>query len=122
MAPERNTYVFGRLNFKIGQLSKLAATYKYKDKSRENQGVKGFNLPDRAAAKLDQENEAKVFYNSIPGGIVNEFRASFRHRNQSSIGSTTSLPQSCLEHLIQAEHRWSNASATHLYFLKISRR
>jgi hypothetical protein len=89
VAPERNTYLFGRLNFKVGQLSKLAASYKFKDKSRENQGVKGFNLPDRATGKLDQENEAKVFYNSIPGGIiVNEFRASFRHRNQNSIGAT----------------------------------
>jgi hypothetical protein len=89
VAPERNAYLFGRLNFKVGQLSKLSATYKFKDKSRDNQGVKGFNLPERATEKLDQENEAKVFYNSIPGGIlVNEFRAAFRHRNQSTIGST----------------------------------
>jgi carboxypeptidase family protein len=89
VAPERNTYLFGRLNFKAGQLSHLSASYKFKDKSRENQGVKGFNLPERATDRLDQENEAKVLFNSIPGGrFINEIRAAFRHRNQSSIGST----------------------------------
>jgi hypothetical protein len=89
VAPERNRYLFGRLNFKIGQLTTLGGTYKFKDKSRENQGVKGFNLPERATDRLDQENEAKVFVYSIPGSVINEFRAAFRHRNQDAIGSTS---------------------------------
>ena len=81
-------HAFGRLDFKLSRLHLLTLSYKYKDKSRQNQTVGGFNLPSRATDTLDRENEFRVFETAtVSEGIVNEAR--FAYKKQSI--STTSL-------------------------------
>ena len=79
---------FGRLDFKLSRLQQLTLSYKYKDKSRQNQTVGGFDLPSRATNTLDRENEVRVFETAtISEGFLNEAR--FTYKKQSI--STTSL-------------------------------
>jgi len=79
---------FGRLDFKLSQRHQATLSYKYKDKSRRNQDVGGFNLPLRATDTLDRENEIRFFETAtISEGFLNEVR--FTYKNQPT--STTSL-------------------------------
>ena len=79
---------FGRLDFKLSRFSQLTLSYKYKDKSRQNQNVGGFDLPSRATDTLDRENEVRVFETAtVSEGLVNEVR--FTYKKQSI--SATSL-------------------------------
>jgi len=86
--PERNTHLFGRLNFRLNANHNLSLTYKYKNKFLENQNVGGFNLPMRATHYFDHHNEFNIFETATPTPhLLNEFRAAFRQRRQ----DTTSL-------------------------------
>lgn len=79
---------FGRLDFKLSRLHQLALSYKYKDKSRQNQTVGGFDLPSRATNTLDRENEVRVFETAtISEGLLNEARLAYKKQSI----STTSL-------------------------------
>jgi len=102
MAPEHNAYLFSRLNFRINPIHKLSATYKFKDKYWQNQGIGGtagasnllggainFNLPERATDLFDHGNELKIFETSTPTPeIQNEFRLTIRRRGQDSSAIT----------------------------------
>src|SRR5438876_863716 len=86
--PERNTHLFGRLNFRLNANRKLSITYKYKNKFLEHQNVGGFDLPERATDFFDHHNEFNIFETATPTPhLLNEFRAAFRQRRQ----DTTSL-------------------------------
>ena len=86
--PERNTHLFGRLNFRLNANHKLSVTYKYKNKFLEHQNVGGFDLPERATDFFDHHNEFNIFETATPTPhLLNEFRAAFRQRRQ----DTTSL-------------------------------
>ena len=86
--PERNTHLFGRLNFRLNANHKLSITYKYKNKFLEHQNVGGFDLPERATDFFDHHNEFNIFETATPTPhLLNEFRAAFRQRRQ----DTTSL-------------------------------
>src|SRR5262249_48773267 len=64
---------FGRLDFKLSRFNQLTLSYKYKDKSRQNQNVGGFDLPSRATDTLDRENEVRAFETAtVSEGLVNE--------------------------------------------------
>jgi hypothetical protein len=79
---------FGRLDFKLSNRNQLTLSYKYKDKSRGNQTVGGFDLPSRATDTLDRENEVRLFDTAtVSESLVNEVR--FTYKKQSV--STSSL-------------------------------
>ena len=79
---------FGRLDFTLNRVHQATFSYKYKDKSRRNQNVGGFNLPSRATDTLDRENEVRLSETAtVSDGFLNE--ASFTHKNQPT--STASL-------------------------------
>jgi len=79
---------FGRLDFKLSNRNQLTLSYKYKDKSRGNQTVGGFDLPSRATDTLDRENEVRLFDTAtVSESFVNEVR--FTYKKQSV--STSSL-------------------------------
>jgi hypothetical protein len=89
VAPQDNTYLFGRLNLRINPLHKLSATYGFKDKSSQNQGAGGpkggFNLPERATNLFNQGNELKLFETwTVTPEFLNDFRFTVRRRNQNS--------------------------------------
>src|SRR5438876_246950 len=86
--PERNTHLFGRLNFRLHANHKLSVTYKYKNKFLERQNVGDLDLPERATNSFDHHNEFNIFETATPTPhLLNEFRAAFRQRRQ----ETTSL-------------------------------
>lgn len=90
--PERNTSLFGRIDFRINPAHKVTATYKFKNKSRRNQGVGGFNLPERATNIFDHENELKFFETATPSAnFINELRLSLKQERQST-DSVTDRP------------------------------
>jgi hypothetical protein len=79
---------FARLDFKLGRKHQATLSYKYKDKSRRNQNVGGFNLPPRATDILDRENEVRFSETaSVSEGFLNEAR--FTYKKQPT--GTTSL-------------------------------
>jgi hypothetical protein len=79
---------FARLDFKLSRKHQATLSYKYKDKSRRNQNVGGFNLPLRATDTLDRENEVRFSETAtISEGFLNEAR--FTYKNQPT--STASL-------------------------------
>ena len=82
-APERNTHLFTRLNFKLSTNHKLSLTYKFKNKLRKNQNVGAFDLPERATNYFDHGNEFNLFETATPSpALLNEFRLAYRERRQ----------------------------------------
>jgi len=83
---------FGRLDFKLRNRNQLALSYKYKDKSRQNQTVGGFDLPSRATNTLDRENEVRVFETAaVSEAFLNEVRFTYK-RQSISTASLSSDP------------------------------
>jgi carboxypeptidase family protein len=89
-----DAHLFGRLDFKLSNRNQLTISYKYKDKSRRNQTVGGFDLPSRAADTLDRENEVRVFETAtISEGLVNEVRFTYKKQsiNTASLSSDPAI-------------------------------
>ncbi|HEV2175588.1 MAG TPA: TonB-dependent receptor [Terriglobia bacterium] len=81
--PERNNYAYGRLDFALSPTQDLTVAYKFKDKSKQNRNVGGFDLPDRAVNLFDRENELKVFENAILSSrLLNDFRFTYLEERQ----------------------------------------
>lgn len=90
--PERSTHLFGRLDFGLSARQKLTISYKYKDKARRNQGVGGFNLPERATDIRDHENEVRIFETAtVSDNFLNEARFTLKEQTQHT-NSLTNLP------------------------------
>ena len=88
-APQRNTHLFGRLNFKLSTNHKLSLTYKFKDKLRKNQNVGAFDLPERATNYFDHGNEFNLFETATASPtLFNEFRLAYRERRQDTSSIT----------------------------------
>ncbi len=82
-ASERNLRVFGRLDFDLSPKHTLTVTYKYKKKSQQNQGVGGFNLPERATDFTIHENEVKVFERAfVTSSFINYLRFAYKEEPQ----------------------------------------
>ena len=76
---------FGRLDFKLSRFNQLTLSYKYKDKSRQNQNVGGFDLPSRATDTLDRENEVRVFETAtVSEGFQNDVRFTYKKQSIST--------------------------------------
>jgi hypothetical protein len=76
---------FGRLDFKLSNRNQLTLSYKYKDKSRGNQTVGGFDLPSRATDTLDRENEVRLFDTAtVSESFVNEVRFTYKKQSVST--------------------------------------
>jgi len=82
-ASERNLRVFGRLDFDLSPKHTLTVSYKYKKKSQQNQGVGGFNLPERATDFTIHENEVKVFERAfVTPSFINYLRFAYKEEPQ----------------------------------------
>jgi len=76
---------FARLDFKLSGKHQATLSYKYKDKSRRDQNVGGFNLPLRATDTLDRENEIRFFETAtISEGFLNEARLTYKNQPTST--------------------------------------
>ncbi|HEX2712103.1 MAG TPA: carboxypeptidase-like regulatory domain-containing protein, partial [Candidatus Acidoferrales bacterium] len=82
-APERDTYVFGLLDFRPNVGHRLALHYRYKNKLQREQGVEGVNLPERGTNFFDHEHEVKALdVATLSPTLLNEIRFSFRKQSQ----------------------------------------
>ncbi len=82
-APVRNTHLFGRFDFHLSPAHKAAVSYKFKNKSRQNQGVGGFNLPERATDIFDHENEFRIFETAtLSDNFLNEAHFTLKEQRQ----------------------------------------
>lgn len=78
-ATGRNFYGYGRMDAGLSPKNKLGVAYKYKDKSKTNRNVGGFDLPARALNLFDRENEVRVFDNAILSDrLLNNVRLSLK--------------------------------------------
>ncbi|PYV26726.1 MAG: hypothetical protein DMG24_06410 [Acidobacteria bacterium] len=59
--PERNTFLYGRLNFRNTAAGNLSVAYKFKNISLRNQYAGGFVLPEHALDSFDHENDVRFF-------------------------------------------------------------
>lgn len=83
-----DAHAFGRLDFRMTKRNQLTLSYKYKDKSRQNQTVGGFDLPSRATDTLDRENEVRLFETAtVSESFLNEVQITYKKQSN----STTSL-------------------------------
>ncbi len=86
--PEHNTRLFGRLEFDLSSNHTLTLIYKFKNKGQENQGIRSFDLPERATDFSIHESEVKVFERAILSPhFLNDLRFSYKDEPQ----QTTSI-------------------------------
>ena len=93
-APIRNTHLFGRLDFRINPSNKVTVNYKFKDKVGRNQGIGGFDLPERATDTFDHENELKIIETATPSGyLLNQLYVTLKQERQDTngISDTTAI-------------------------------
>jgi len=81
--PEHNTRLFGRLDFDLTPKHNLTLTYKFKNKSQQNQGVGGFDLAEHARDFSIHENEVKIIERAIISpNFLHELRFAFKDEPQ----------------------------------------
>ena len=86
--PEHNTRLFGRFEFDLTSQNTLTLIYKFKNKTQHNQGIRSFDLPERATDFSIHENEVKLFDRAILSPrFINDLRMSYKDEPQ----QTTSL-------------------------------
>jgi len=79
MLRERDTYLFGRLDYSLSHTHKLAMTYKYKNKPKRNDILNDFDFPERAVNEFDRENEFRIFETAtVSDNFLNEARFTFK--------------------------------------------
>src|SRR5215472_11460573 len=85
-------HAFGRLDFKLRHGNQLTLSYKYKDKSRRNETVGGFDLPSRATDAVDRENEFRVFETkTVSESFLNDVRLEYK-KQSTSVASLSGDP------------------------------
>jgi Carboxypeptidase regulatory-like domain len=86
--PEHNTRLFGRLEVDLTPKHTLTVIYKFKKKDQQNQGVRSFDLPERATDFSIHESEVKVFERAILSPqFLNDLRLTYKDEPQ----QTTSI-------------------------------
>src|SRR6266478_4184017 len=86
--PGHNTRLFGRFEFDLTPKHTLTLIYKFKNKSQQNQGIRSFDLPERATDFSIHESEVKVFERAILSPrFLNDQRLTYKDEPQ----ETTSI-------------------------------
>jgi hypothetical protein len=92
--PGHNTRLFGRFEFDLTPKHTLTLIYKFKNKSEGNQGIRSFDLPERATDFSIHESEVKVFERAILSTqFLNDLRLTYKDEPQqtSSISSQQAI-------------------------------
>jgi hypothetical protein len=81
--PGHNTRLFGRFEFDLTPKHTLTLIYKFKNKSQQNQGIRSFDLPERATNFSIHESEVKVFERAILSPrFLNDLRLTYKDEPQ----------------------------------------
>src|SRR5258707_6433044 len=86
--PGHNTRLFGRFGFDLTPKHTLTVIYKFKNKSQQNEGIRSFDLPERATDFSVHESEVKLFERAILSPrFLNDLRLTYKDEPQ----QTTSI-------------------------------
>jgi Carboxypeptidase regulatory-like domain len=87
--PEHNTRLFSRLEVDLTPKHTLTVIYKFKNKAQQNQGVRSFDLPERATDFSIHESEVKVFERAILSPrFLNDLRLTYKDEPQQTTSIT----------------------------------
>jgi hypothetical protein len=88
-APVRRTNLLGRLDFRPSPTTKFIFRYKFRDVSQRNQGVRGFNLPERAFDIFKREHQLYLSYlSTLSPAFLNELRLKVVHNSDEDYSRT----------------------------------
>src|SRR6266705_1168376 len=84
-APVRSLHLFGRIDERLSPVHRISVLYKFLDRTLDNQGIGGFNLPEQATNVFNHENEVKILETATPSASVwNQVRLTYKQERQST--------------------------------------
>ena len=90
VVPRRNLFLSPRFDYAINPSNTLVVRYNYNRFRAENQGLGGFNLPERAFDTLSVNQNVQVTETAILNPTtVNETRFQFTHNRNEQTGSNS---------------------------------
>jgi hypothetical protein len=85
MAPVRSTHLFSRIDKTLSRYHRISVLYKFLDRTLDNQGIGGFDLPQRGTNSFNHENEVKILETATPSANVwNQVRLTYKQERQST--------------------------------------
>ena len=91
-APVHSLHLFGRIDERLSPVHRISVLYKFLDRTLDNQGIGGFNLPEQATKIFNHENEVKILETATPSASVwNQVRLTYKQERQ-SIASVNNQP------------------------------
>jgi len=89
VAPVRSTHLFGRIDDRLTPLHRISVLYTFKNRSLNNQGVGGLELPERGTNIFNHENEVKILETATPSArVLNQVRFAYKEELQSTTSVT----------------------------------
>ena len=83
--PERTTSLFGRVDSHFLPAHRLSLFYKFKNSKLDNQGIGGFDLPDRATNFFNHENELRILETATSSTTFqNQVRLTYKKERQTT--------------------------------------
>jgi hypothetical protein len=90
LVPRRNTFLSPRLDYAINPSNTLIARYNYNRTRVEDQGVGGFNLPERGFDTINTGHNIQLTETAILNSTtINETRFQFSHNRNEQIGNNS---------------------------------
>ncbi len=91
-ARERKPRLLARVDYQLNPIHTLTVRYKFKDVSARNQGVGGFNLPERGTNFSESEHQTRIADNALfSSNFLNELRFSIQNRHKDTRSLTDRL-------------------------------
>ena len=90
LVPRRNTFLSPRLDYAINANHTLIARYNFNRSRTEDQGVGGFNLPERAFDTVNTSHNIQLTETAILNSTtINETRFQYSHSRNEQIGNNS---------------------------------
>src|SRR5437867_2968674 len=84
-APQSRGRFLARLDLRPNNAHSVSASYGFTNASKENQGVKGFNLPEQVVSEHERQHRLQLTYGAIiSGNLINDLRFAFRKEGESA--------------------------------------
>ena len=84
-APVHSLHLFGRIDERLTPSQRISVLYKFLDRTLDNQGIGGFNLPEQGTNIFNHENEVKILQTATPSASIwNQVRLTYKEERQST--------------------------------------
>src|SRR6266566_4702257 len=92
VAPVRSTHLLGRIDDRLTPVHRISVLYTFLNRSLDNQGVGGLDLPERGTNVFNHKNDIKILETATPSAsVLNQVRFSYKEELQST-ASVTNQP------------------------------